>query len=107
MNTLKITRKQYMQDSENLHHEYYKQLVTKEFLTYLKNKPRLLQLCKDSKKESFNSVSLSLWDSLPVGSFVNSELLSELGETRSLCTYVCIAKTAVRIILTKEKELQQ
>lgn len=92
--TIKYTRKQYMND-ECSHHEYYSQFVTGNTLNTVAERIGIERI-KSSTCERFSDISLKEWDDLPL--IANGNLLSEAGENRSLSTFVCINKSAARIL---------
>lgn len=100
-----ITREEYMQDSANLHNEYYAQFVNPS-ITHIV----LTGIGKDailnSTDEHFNDIPLRKWDLLSdrIKYEISSKLLKEAGGIRSLSTYVCVAKQAARMF--KQKAIQ-
>ena len=105
-----ITRKQYMENSSELHHAYYSQFVTEATKRYILSDLTIKQIQKalDSGDEHLNDIKIPFnnmgsggnwwWDYAPI----NITLLKELGEGRSLSTHTCVAKAAARILTTSK-----
>ena len=111
-----ITRKDYMNNSSELHHEYYSQFVTESTKRYI-----LLDLSVDSIKKALDSGDKHLneikipfnnmgsggdwwWDYSPM----NIELARELGcvgqnSLPSPSTRTCVGKAAARILVDELK----
>jgi hypothetical protein len=108
-----ITRKEYLNNSEKLHHEYYLQFATSEaenVLLRIINKESIL----NSKDEHLNDIPLKKWDSLagfifngskciskphhiPLG--IDGKKLKEAGEGYSCSTGVCVFKAVARELI--------
>ena len=102
-----ITRKDYMKDASNLHHEYYKQFVTNDTKRFILDRVGLDKI-KASKDGYLNDiVSHSnggrgkwIWDYSPI----NRDLAVEAGEVHkgynpsdSTCT--CVGKACAKMLL--------
>lgn len=95
-----ITRQEYMQDSTNLHHDYYSQFVTPCIKQRVERTIGIDRI-KASTAEHFNDIPLAEWSAMyPIYSV---KLSKQLGECSSISTAVCIAKAAARMI--KEENL--
>lgn len=100
--TKKITRKEYMQNSSELHHEYYLQFATSSTYFFIKNRIGIEKL-KTSTDKYFNDLYKHsnggaggwIWDKTPI----NKELMKELGEINSQCTHTCVGKAVARELL--------
>ena len=106
-----ITRKDYMNNSSELHHEYYSQFVTESTLSFIKDNIGIDKL-KTSKDKHLNDLYSHsnggaggwIWDYAPI----NLQLARELGEVSpnglgSQSTHTCIAKAAAKILLAESK----
>jgi hypothetical protein len=104
-----ITRAQYMENSSELHQEYYLQFATESTFHFVRTKIGLEKLRK-SKDKYFNDIirmpgiadATWIWDSSPH----NLQLMRELGEVgeRSLpskSTRTCVGKAAARKLLSE------
>lgn len=112
-NEMKITREEYMQDSNNLHHGFYSQFVTDGTLNYVKDNIGVERLLK-SNCEYFNDIGIKhsrggagswVWDFAPI----NTQLARELGAVSANChpspsTITCIAKAAARILVAEARK---
>lgn len=106
-----ITRKQYMDDSSNLHHAYWSQFVTQGTREYVLARIGLAKLL-ESKDQYFNDLGIKhspgsdgtwVWDFAPV----NIEKMREAGECSegrlpSRCAHTCTAKAAARMLAASE-----
>lgn len=103
----KITRSDYMNNSKELHHEYYLQFATKSTFDFI-----LRSLTVDEIKEALkngdehlNEIKIPYnnmgsggrwwWDDAPI----NVELLKQLGENNSPATHTCVAKAAAKMLV--------
>ena len=105
--SIKITRKEYMKDSGNLHHTYYAQFITESTMHFVRERIGIEKLLtskdkhfNDIIKHSRNGAGGWIWDFTPV----NIELMRELGECHkgylpSQATYTCVGKAAARILI--------
>lgn len=95
-----ITRKEYMQDSMNLHNAYYSQFVTPELIEYLDSV--LGERIRKSDCKYFNDIPLARWDRLQytVCILADMNMLYESKGSRSisLSETCCIAKAAASMI---------
>lgn len=96
-----ITRSQYMENSSELHHDYWSQFVTPATISFVKNHIGIDKL-KASKDPHLNDVvkweqggKTWLWDRSPM----NIVKAKELGENCSRSSHTCTGKAAARIIL--------
>lgn len=93
-----ITRKEYMNNSNDLHRAYYAQMVTdqhKRSIIQLFGLDRLLT-CTDPH---LNDIPLRCWDNLANSIKVSN--LKQYGENNSLSSKVCILKEAAKQIIEK------
>ena len=102
-----ITREQYMENSTELHHEYYLQFAMDQSYNFVRNSIgiKLLQASNDKYfndiiKHSRGGSGGWIWDSTPV----NLNLMRELGEANSLSTHTCVGKAVAREILRQSKQ---
>jgi len=112
-----ITREEYMQDSSNLHHQYYLQFATPEAKNIV-----LRSIGKDallkSKDEHLNDIKLHKWDSLAgfvfrgseavvkpqyIPSGINGAKLKEAKEGYSCSTGVCVFKAVAKELINELK----
>lgn len=105
-----ITRNEYMANSDELHHAYYMQFVTKETERFISECIGLDKLRKskdkwfnDIIKHSRNGLGGWIWDSTPC----NIALMREAGELSahglpSMATHTCVGKACARDLLAKE-----
>ena len=96
-----ITRKQYLDNSAELHDSYFRQFVTPSTISFVENVFGLEKL-KKSKCPHLNDVVRMTsqgwdWDRSPM----NEDLAKQLGENFSDSTHTCVGKAAARIILEK------
>jgi hypothetical protein len=94
-----ITRNDYMQDSKNLHIDYFFQFATESTKSILKSRIGIDRI-KKSENPHFNDIPLKLWDELP--GFVNSNKLKLAGESFTLSTKICIYKSIAHKIRSGE-----
>ena len=101
-----ITRKDYLENSTRLHHDYYSQFVTPQIISYVVRKIDSYKLFACADQIYFNDISLNSWDRLEpsLKLMVSLTLLKETEEVWSLSTAVCIAKAAARIYLENLRE---
>lgn len=107
----RITRKEYMEDSKNLHHSYYAQFVTEATKLFVKERIGLDKIMASSDK-NLNDVCayfpnyrggnepMWMWDIAPY----NKGLLRDLGEFDSHSTATCVSKAAARMLIEEYKE---
>ena len=107
-----ITRKQYMDNSSELHHDYYAQFVTDATRQWVINNIGMKKLLS-SKCEYFNDLGIKyshggagpwLWDFAPY----NLEAMREAGEVSPKClpsqsAITCTAKACARILVREAK----
>ena len=104
-----ITRKEYMKNSSELHHEYYLQFATPASFEFVKSKIGI-DLLKKSKDPHLNDIIKRsscgdwIWDYTPI----NLEKARQLGETGfnslpSPSTCTCTGKAVARVLLDQEK----
>lgn len=105
---MKITRDEYMNNSEVLHQSYYAQFVTQETIKFVESRIGLKKLL-ESKCKYFNDIGIKhsnggrggwLWDNSPI----NLKLLRECGGVSegympSPATYTSIGKVAARMLV--------
>ena len=98
-----ITRSDYMNDSEKLHHPYYLQFATTDTERFVRERIGLAKLAT-SKDKYFNDLGIKhtrngagtwIWDFAPV----NEALIRQAGETVSHATHTCVAKACARHLL--------
>jgi hypothetical protein len=99
-----ITRKQYMDNSRELHEAYFSQFVHKGILSFVSNQfPDKAKLVESFKADnSFNAIPLGYWDNMTgyIEATVSQQLLKKTGEgALCLSTGVCIAKAAARMLV--------
>ena len=104
-----ITREQYMEDSEALHHDFYAQFIIPSTFKFVKERIGMKKILA-SKDEHLNDVckyfsnyqggvnAMWDWDLAPI----NQPLAKELGETFSFSTRTCVAKAAARILIKEQ-----
>lgn len=100
-----ITRQQYMENSNELFHDYYAQFVTeriKEAVLRRFTKEQLEEY--HAKDEHFNGVTrIQTWDQI-MDPFIREtdSKMRELGDYLTQAGCVCVSKTAARIIIGKK-----
>lgn len=107
-----ITRKQYMDNSSELHHAYYSQFVTPETEKYVLKSVGLKKLLRSKDghfndlgiRHSLNGAGTWVWDFAPY----NLQAMRDAGEvTRgylpSHSSVTCTAKAAARSIVERER----
>ena len=104
----RITRKEYMDNSSELHHAYHLQFATEHTKKYVLSELTIEQIKEslDEGDEHLNEIKIPFnnmgigggwwWDFAPI----NTTLLKELGGTNSHSTHTCVAK-AIAKELTK------
>lgn len=109
--TQPITRKDYMENSSVLHHDYYLQFVTQSTIDFVKSRIGMTRLLaskdkhlNDICKHSRGGAGSWIWDFAPI----NIALARELGEVSkgalpSPSTHTCIAKAAARELIKAER----
>lgn len=109
-----ITRKQYMDNSSELHHDYYAQFVTDATRQWVRKNIGMDKLLS-SKCEYFNDIGIKhsnggagkwIWDFAPY----NLQLMREAGETSpgylpSQSAVTCTAKACARMLVCEAKAL--
>ena len=105
-NSKLITRIEYMENSEELHHAYYLQFGTDSTKSFILNSLTVEQIKEalDNGDEHLNKIKIPYnnmgrgqgwwWDDAPI----NVSLLKELGESNSPSTHTCVAKAVAREI---------
>lgn len=107
---MSITHREYVQDSERLHQDFYQQLVTEDTLHYVCTRIGVQRLLK-SEDPHFNDIIPSsgrgswLWDHTPI----DLQKARELGEvginsSPSLSTRTCVGKAAAQMLLDEYKK---
>ena len=103
----KITRKQYMENSSELHHKYYSQFVTEATKRFVLNSLTIDEIKNaiDKGDEHLNKIKIPFnnmgrggswwWDNAPF----NIKLAKELGESNTQSTSTCIGKAAARMLI--------
>jgi hypothetical protein len=81
------------------HHDYYAQFVTPAVLDVVRGAIGVERI-RASADPHMNDIPLPLWDALEsrIHGAMNTTAFHAAGETRSLGTAVCIAKTAARML---------
>lgn len=99
-----ITRKEYMEDSSNLHHQYYLQFATEGTRQFILNTLKVEDIKKalEGGDEHLNDINIPYnnmyrgggwwWDDAPI----NQALTKELGEGNSMSTHTCVAKAVAK-----------
>jgi hypothetical protein len=102
-----ISRSDYMENSSELHHQYYSQFVTSATISFVKSQIGLKKL-QASNDPHLNDVvrweqggRTWVWDRSPM----NTVLARELKENCSDSTHTCVGKAAARIILEEAKNV--
>lgn len=92
-----ITRKQYMQNANELHHQYYMQFINKDLMQFVVNAIGVDRIMQSTDKH-MNDIPLKYWDNLMFGipQTCNRAMIVECKEMWSLNTSVCIAKAAAK-----------
>jgi hypothetical protein len=104
-----ITRDQYMENSSELHQEYYLQFATESTFHFARTQIGLEKL-RSSKDKYFNDIIKHsnngaggwIWDNSPV----NLTLMRELGEVGprslpSMASHTCVGKAAAKKLLSE------
>jgi len=103
-NTKLITRKEYMENSTELHHKYYLQFATESTKSFVLNSLTIEKIknALDNGDEHLNKIKIPYndmgrggrwwWDDAPI----NISLLKELGESNSPSTHTCVAKAIAK-----------
>ncbi len=99
-------RSEYMENSSELHHEYYSQFVTPATTAFVESRIGLERL-QASEDPHLNDVvrwerggRTWLWDRTPI----NTALVKECGEGTSDSTRCCVGKAAARMMLEQAAE---
>ncbi len=109
-NSKKITRADYMNNSTELHHDYYSQFVTESTKRFVLGSLTIEQIKEGLEKDKhLNKIKIPYnnmgsggrwwWDDAPI----NIELLRELGESNSPSTHTCVAKACARNLVSENK----
>jgi hypothetical protein len=109
-NSKKITRAEYMDNSSELHHEYYSQFITESTKQFILNSLTIEQINEGLKKdEHLNNIKIPYnnmgsggrwwWDDAPI----NIGLLRELGESNTPSTHTCVAKACAKNLVLQSK----
>lgn len=89
-----ITRREYMSDSEKLHHRYYLEMGREAGISYAKSQelPRIKEAIKNGDKH-LNTIPLKEWDNRGnwTQASVNTAMLKR-GDSWSLAGSVCVHK---------------
>ncbi len=105
-NLTKITRKDYMANSQELHHLFYSQFVTSQTKGFILRSLKVEDIKNaidngdthlNGLKIPYNNMSRGggwWWDDAPI----NTALLKELGESNTQSTCTCVAKAAARML---------
>ena len=103
-NSKLITRKEYMNNSKELHHKYYLQFAVKSTKTFVLNSLTVEDIKNALLKgdEHLNEIKIPYnnmgnggswwWDNAPI----NTTLLKELGDSNSPSTHTCVAKAMAK-----------
>ena len=103
-----ITREEYMNNSSELHHEYYLQFATQTTKNFILNSLTIKDIKKalGSGDEHLNDIKIPYnnmgssgswwWDNAPI----NTNLLKELGGSNSPSTHTCVAKAMAKDLTT-------
>ena len=110
----KITRKEYMSNSSELHHLYYLQFATPATFDFILRDLTVeaIQEALDSGDKHLNDIEIPFnhmgrggswwWDDTPI----NTPLIQELGECKSKNTHTCVGKAAARHLAERHKHDQ-
>jgi hypothetical protein len=102
-----ITRKQYLEDSENLHDTYYRQFVTDGIKQMVLNRFGLdkLKVHVTKKMDEKGYIPLDKWDAMAggYGSKLGESKMKEVGDYPSLAGAVCILKQAAKMIVEENE----
>ena len=105
-----ITRKEYMSDSSNLHHDYYAQFVTEETKSFVLTRIGMNKLLA-SKDGHLNDIAPMgpqgwIWDYSPM-SYTKAREAGEMpeGNWASQSCHTCVGKAAARILLAEYLEM--
>lgn len=105
-NLKKITRAEYMENSKELHHDYFLQFATESTKSFILNSLTVEQIKKALEKgdEHLNNIKIPYnnmgsgrgwwWDDAPI----NMTLLRELGGINSPSTHTCVAKAMAKML---------
>ena len=104
---MRITRKEYMENSSELHHAYYLQFATENTKRFVLNDLTIEDIKKslDSGDKHLNKIKIPFnkmglgglwwWDHAPI----NMTLLRELGESNTPSTHTCVAKAMAKELI--------
>lgn len=95
-----ITRTEYLENSDMLHHAYYSQFAKINSWSDLGILAKKLKLPGAMLYESVNYLGLHYWDRYSLK--INTELLRECGDYLTLANAVCIKKAAALNFLLKD-----
>lgn len=99
-----ITRKEYMNNSSELHHKYYLQFATESTKRFVLSDLTVKDIknALDNGDEHLNDIKIPFnnmgrggswwWDNAPI----NMSLLRELGESNSPSTHTCVGKAMAK-----------
>lgn len=102
-----ITREKYMNNSSELHHDYYLQFGTEATKQYIFNSLTIEKIknALENGDEHLNKIKIPYdnmgsggswwWDDAPI----NVNLLKELGENNSRSTHTCVAKAVAKMLV--------
>lgn len=106
-NLKKITRSEYMENANELHHSYYLQFATESTKMFVLNSLTVEQIKEalNNGDEHLNKIKIPYnrmgqggswwWDDAPI----NISLLRELGESNSPSTHTCVAKAVAKMLV--------
>jgi len=102
-----ITRKEYMENSSEMHHKYYGQFVTESVKRLVLSEFSITELETSFTEDKWmNTLKLERWDRLfplvPISVF---NKIRESGDVnaRSLANSVCVLKAAARILIEENE----
>lgn len=99
-----ITRKEYMNNSSELHHKYYLQFATNSTKSFILGELTIKDIknALDNGDEHLNDIKIPFnnmgsggswwWDYSPI----NTSLLKELGESNTSSTHTCVGKAMAK-----------
>lgn len=103
-----ITRKEYMEDSKKLYHEYYSQFITPDTFQFVKTEIGMDKLRLSTDKH-LNDVEVERypegrwqWDLTPVNTALVAKAEERLITRASDSCRTCVGKEAARILLKEE-----
>ncbi len=102
-----ITRAQYMENSSELHHDYYFQFVTEATKQFVLNRIGMAKLLASTDGHLNDTATMEsgrwIWDSSPI----NTALLKEAGEQNTPSTHTCVGKAAARWLIDNHERLKK